>query len=462
MKKAYTAFGPIHFYKSALKIAVPVMIQLFVQTLVSLIDNFMVAGLGDIKMSGVNVVNQFLFLFITALTTLSIAGGIFMAQYSGAKNAEGMQQSYRFKILSMGLLSALLMAVSLLFPDQILGFLVSGNIQQHAIVAEGKSYLYIIVLTFIPMALSTAIASSLRETGDVKPPMYIVIVSTIVNTIGNYILIYGNFGAPRLEVQGAAYSTVIARIVELVLFIAYVNKANSVFYVRFIHLFNVKLSLFGDILKKSGWIFAADMSWGISETVATALYNSRGGAEVVAGMSAGWTIANLFFLIFPAVGTSIAVIVGGTLGKNKLEEAKQQARWLMNGSVIAGFFVGILEFCSVILTPIVFGQLSAESQAVTKNLIWIIALYMPLWTYQNSQYAISRAGGDALLGAWVDLTVNLTLFMPGMYVLTYFTNLSAPVMYGVVKISSGVKAILAGWQLKKERWVKNLTAIDRL
>ena len=56
-------FGPASFYGKALKIAVPVMAQLLVQNLVSLIDNFMVAGLGDVKMSGVNISGQIIFLF---------------------------------------------------------------------------------------------------------------------------------------------------------------------------------------------------------------------------------------------------------------------------------------------------------------------------------------------------------------------------------------------------------------
>ncbi len=53
-----SSFGPLDFYINALKIAVPVMAQLLIQNLVSLIDNFMVSGLGDVKMSGVNITGQ--------------------------------------------------------------------------------------------------------------------------------------------------------------------------------------------------------------------------------------------------------------------------------------------------------------------------------------------------------------------------------------------------------------------
>ena len=74
----HTCFGTTHFYTRALSIALPVMAQLFVQSFVSLIDNFMVAGLGDIKMAGVNTAGMIIFVFIILVNTLCSAGGIFM------------------------------------------------------------------------------------------------------------------------------------------------------------------------------------------------------------------------------------------------------------------------------------------------------------------------------------------------------------------------------------------------
>ncbi|MEL3912491.1 MAG: MATE family efflux transporter [Treponema pedis] len=433
------------------------MVQLFIQSLVSLIDNFMVAGLGDLKMSGVNVSNQLIFVYITGLNIICSAGGIFMSQYNGTKDASGMRQSYRFKLITCGIFAALFLTVSALVPELLLGLLVRGNTAKAEITAEGKIYMSVIIFTFIPMAFSSSISSSLRETGNVKIPMYIAMFSTLINTVGNYLLIYGNLGAPRLEVAGAAYATVIARLCELVIFILYIKKIKPLFYVKIKHILKVRIDLFREILKKSALIFIADMSWVISETVATAIYNSRGGAEVVSGMSAGWTIAELFFLVFPAVNTSIGVIVGGTLGRNSLEEARVQARWMKTGAAAAGFATGLCEAAAIFLIPIVFGRLTPSSQIVTKKLLLFVALYMPVWTYQNSQYAVARAGGDAVMGAWVDTTVNMLLFTPLMFIMYKFTDLDSPTIYGIAKLTSIIKTVLAGIQLKKERWVKNLT-----
>ncbi len=449
--------GSFHFYKKAITIAVPIMIQLFIQALISLIDNFMVADLGDLKMSGVNVANQIIFVFITGLNILCSAGGIFMSQYNGIKDSRGMRQAYRFKQILCFVFASVLLLICILIPDLILGLLVEKNSSKIEIVGEAKIYTGIIIFTFIPMAFSTSISSSFREIGNVKVPMYIASISTLINTIANYVLIYGHFGVPRLEVAGAAYATVIARCAELIMFLIYIKKTGPMFYVKLKNILKVNLKIFKDIFKKSVLIFVADMSWVISEIVATAVYNSRGGAEVVSGMSAGWTIANLFFLAFPAINTSIGVIVGGTLGKNELKEARLQAKWLLHGAVIAGTVTGVLEAASILLIPIFFGRLSAESQYTAKMLLIFIAVYMPIWCYQNAQYAVARSGGDAIMGAWVDTTVNIFLFMPAMFLLFGFTTWSSPVMYGVSKLTSVLKAFLAYRQLKKERWVKNLT-----
>jgi putative MATE family efflux protein len=449
--------GSAQFYLGALSIAVPVMLQALVQNLVSLIDNFMVAGLGDIKMSGVNITNQLMFVFFIALMTITSAGGIFMSQFNGAKNPEGMQQTFRFKLITTMTLATLVTVLSVAIPRQLLGVLVNTNSQSAPIVHEGSAYLAIIVFTFFPITISTVIGTSLREIGRVRPPLVISVVATLINTFFNWVLIYGNLGAPRLEVRGAAIATVIARAVELLLFLAFIIATKPPFYFRIVHFFRINFHLFFAILRKSGVIFLSEMSWAVTETVMTAVYNGRGDASIVSRLAAGWAIANIFFLIFGAIHTSVGVIVGGTLGRNELVLAREQARWLRTGSLLIGFVVALLQAGSVILIPLVFGNLSDAARVVTKDLLWVIAMYMPVWTYLNSQFATARSGGDAIMGAWVDVSVNTLLFLPGIFLLAVFTPLGPIAMYGIVKISDFVKVAIASWQLKKERWVKNLT-----
>ncbi len=450
-------FAHASFYKTALAIAVPVMLQALLQNLVSLIDNFMVAGLGDIKMSGVNITNQIMFVYFVALNTVAAGGGIFMSQFNGAEDAEGMRQTFRYKIHTSLVLTGVILALCVFLPGELLGFLVNSNTQSAPIVEEGRKYLAIIVFTLVPTSISVVIGSSLREIGRVKAPLVISVVSTLVNTFFNWVLIYGNLGAPRLEVQGAAIATVIARLVEMIAFLVFIRVKKPAFYSRLRDLWKINASLFAGILRKSGIIFLSEMSWAVTETIMTAVYNGRGGAEIVSGMAAGWAIANLFFLVFGGIHTSVGVIVGGTLGRNDLDRAQDEARWLMNGSFLLGISVAVLEAFSVFLIPVVFGNLSMDAQLVTRRMLWIIALYMPVWTYLNAQFATARSGGDAIMGAWVDIGVNTTLFLPGIFALAIFTKLGPIEMYAIIKLTDLVKIAIAHWQLKSGRWIRNLT-----
>lgn len=452
-----TLFADPSFYKKALAIAIPVMLQALLQNLVSLIDNFMVAGLGDIKMSGVNIANQIIFVYFVALNTICAGGAIFMSQFNGAKDKEGMRQTFRYKIIIALALTSIIIALCVFFPQQLLKMLLTSNTESTPIIAEGTKYLRLIVWTMVPTSISLVIGTSLREIGKVKAPLVISVVATIVNTFFNWVFIYGNLGAPRLEVQGAAIATIIARVVEVTLFIFFIRRTKPGFYSRARDLFKVQAELFFTILRKTGLIFAAEMSWALTETVMTAVFNGRGGSEIVSGMAAGWAIANLFFLVFGGIHTSIGVIVGGTLGQNKLDRAREEARWLQNGGLVVGTLVAIIEAGSVFLIPLVFGNLSGSAQSITRNMLFVISFFMPFWVYLNAQFATARAGGDAIMGAWVDISVNAILLLPGIVLLAVFTTLGPIEMFAIIKLTDLVKIGIAHWQLKTERWLKNLT-----
>ena len=278
-------FGPASFYAQALKIAIPVMAQMLIQNLVSLIDNFMVAGLGDVKMSGVNICGQILFVFMVLMNTFSMAGGIFLTQFFGAADKNGMRQSFCFKLWTGLLVVAIFSIACFVLPRQILGLMVRGNLQAEIILDQGERYMRIIGFMGIPWMISAMISSSLREIGQVKVPLVISIIATFVNTFFNWVFIYGNLGAPRLEVRGAAIATVIARSVEAIIFIIWMMKNKPAFIIKLFDLFKINFKLFGDILKKAWMIMLSEMVWVIAETITTALYNGRGGADVVSGMS---------------------------------------------------------------------------------------------------------------------------------------------------------------------------------
>ncbi|GHT91748.1 MATE family efflux transporter [Spirochaetia bacterium] len=453
--------GPLSFYREALSIALPVMLQQLIMSMVSLIDNFMVAGLGDISMAAVNVSNQLNFIYIVIINAVCGAGGIYIAQFRGARDVKGMRHAYRFKVIFGAAVSAIFFILYWTIPEQMLGIMLVGNAAGEEIISIGGEYLRLSSFTLLPLALSFAIGSSFREIGRPKIPLFISAAATLVNTIGNWLLIYGNLGAPRLEVAGAAIATIIARLVEAAVFLIYIYTAGSEkapFFAKFRTLFTINAALVRKIFAKSAMMFLSELSFISSETIMVALYNGRGGAEVVAGMAAGWTMANLFMILFGGIWTAASVLIGGALGAGRLEEAKQRAGWIKSGAAALGGIVTVLGFGIVnLLVPLVFTNLTAQARSICLGLVSTILIYMPLWALLNSNFAITRSGGDAAAGMYTDVSVNTLLFIPGAFILAFCTSLGPVPMFAILKLTDILKYFIVRYFYKKERWVKNLT-----
>ena len=451
-------WGSFDFYKRAIYIALPVMAQALIQNLVSLVDNFMVSGLGDVKMSGVNIAGQILFLFMIFLNTFCMAGGIFLTQFFGAKQKDGMCQAFKFKLFSSGIALIIYFAVCWIFPRWCLSLLVRGNLQAEAILNQGEHYLSMMGFCGIPMIICYAIGSSLKEIGRVKIPLIIGTISTFVNVAFNWIFIYGNLGAPRLEVRGAALATIIAKSVETICYVIYCVRKKPKFICALPEFFKLDFALFGEIFKKCSMMLFSEMLWAVAESITVALYNGRGGADVVAGMAASFAISNLFFVSFGGVTTATGVILGSTLGAGKLEEAKQNSRWLLSGGAVFGFAMTLVGFATLPLVNVVFSNLSETARDITRMMVFVQALYMPAWVFINVQFAISRAGGDTMMGMLVDGIGNLGIVIPGMFFMATCTQAGPVAMYAIIKAVEIPKITIAHIWLRKERWLKNLAS----
>ena len=450
-------FGPGAFYKSALAIAVPIMLQQLIQSLVSLIDNFMVSGLGDVCMSGVNVAGQVLFVFQVYLNAICMAGGIFMTQYYGAEDEEGMRQAFRFKIVMCLVAFIPFFLVTVVFPREVMSWMLIGNSEADLILDEGVKYMRIMSLMGLPMTFSVCIASSLRDLGQVKTPLLVTIGSTLVNTLFNFLLIYGNLGFPRLEVRGAAIATVIARVLECVIFLILYIRKKPEFRVKPREFFRIDGKLFREILKKGALVLFCEMVWVASETVTTALYNGRGGADVVSGMASSFAIANLFFVAFGGIYSATGVILGKTLGAGELEKAREEKTWLLSGSAVFGLFMTVFGLGTSLLIPVVFGKLSEGAIEISRSMVILMAIFMPVWIYMNTQMAVARAGGDTAMGAYTDAGITIVVMIPMVFIIALFTNTGPVVLYMGVKLVDIIKLIVFHFWLKKERWLKNLT-----
>ena len=99
--------GDRAFYRRCFGVAVPIIVQNGITNFVSMLDNIMVGQVGTLPMSGVSIVNGLIFVFNLCVFGASSGAGIFTAQFFGSRDQEGIRHTFRFKILSCLLISAL-------------------------------------------------------------------------------------------------------------------------------------------------------------------------------------------------------------------------------------------------------------------------------------------------------------------------------------------------------------------
>ena len=450
-------FGDRAFYLSTLLLALPVIGQNLVENLVNLIDNFMVAGLGDVMMSGASVAGHIVFIFMVLFNAVCMSGGIFVTQYYGAGDTRGIRQAVSFKVITSTTLLAIFLLVCLVFPRTVLGLMLVGNSQTEAIINEGVRYMRVIALAGLPMIVCYVCSSSLKEIGYVRQPLYVSFAAAMINMFFNYALIYGNLGFPRLEVAGAAIATVIARICEALIFICIIARSDVPIRIGINDLFSIDREICTNIFKRSLRIVASEAIWVMTETVTTALYNGRGGADVVSGMASSFTIANLYFTSLGGVNIATSVIIGKLLGEGKLEEAREKKTWLFFGSIIFSVFVTLMAVSTTLLVPVMYANLSLSAQSICKRMVFYMALFMPAWIIFNVELAVARSGGDTDMAFYLDGLVNIVIMIPLVIFLAKATSTGPVGIYIISKFVDVAKVIACHFYLKKETWLVNLT-----
>ena len=218
MTKKNRIIGDKAFYLMVLSIALPIMVQNGITNFVNLLDNVMVGRIGTEEMSGVSIANQLIFVFNLCIFGTVSGAGIFGAQYFGKKDYEGVRTTFRFKILAGAVITVLASVVFIFFGESLISLFLTGDSNggdMEATLGWAMKYLKIMILGLPGFMMTQSYASTLREGGETVLPMKAGIAAIFTNLALNWILIFGNLGAPKLGCEGAALATVISRYVEL-------------------------------------------------------------------------------------------------------------------------------------------------------------------------------------------------------------------------------------------------------
>jgi Na+-driven multidrug efflux pump len=166
-------------------------------------------------------------------------------------------------------------------------------------------------------------------------------------------------------------------------------------------------------------------------------------------------ISQLVFVTFGGIATAVAVMVGNTLGKNELDQARDNAKKLIFTSVLiaiaAGIFLFILSFFILDIYSVDFA-----TKRVAQFNIRINALFIPVYSFNVALYFTLRSGGDTKSTMLIDSGYMWVVPVPVAMILSYFTQLPITMMFLIVQSLDIPKMLFGLHRYKKEHWVKNL------
>lgn len=457
--------GDKAFYKAALLIAMPIMIQNGITNFVGMLDNIMIGQVGTVQMTGVAVANQLMFVFNLCIFGAISGAGIFTAQYYGTKDAEGVRYTLRFKVYICLLLTIIGMLVFLFFGDQLIQLYLQGDGSASDAAASlkyGREYMNIMMIGMIPFALSQTYAGTLRETDETILPMKAGLIAVFVNLALNYVLIFGHFGFPAMGVAGAAIATVISRFAELL--IVYIGAVKQV--ERFTYLkglwksFYIPGNLFWKICRTGLPLLINEALWAAGMATQSQCYSLRG-LDVVAAVNIQSTLWNVFSVSFMAMGNAIGIMVGQILGTGDIDKAKDTDRKLIAFSVATSFGFAILLGIAANFFPQMYNTTDSV-RALATSFIFINAILMPMEAYLGGAYFTMRAGGKTFVTFLFDGGFMWIATIPLAYTLSRYTTLPIVPLFFCCQGINAVKAIIGFFMLKKGMWIQTLVGTPEL
>ena len=301
-----------------LNIAYPVMLGQLGHVMVGLVDNLMIGQLGAAPLAAVSLGNALVFIAMSMGIGFSFAITPLIAEADGADDLEG-GRSYFHHGLILSTINGLLLFILLLIAKPLLYYL-----DQPAEVVElAIPYLNIVALSMLPLMAFQAFKQFADGLSQTRYAMYATLLANIVNVVFNYLLIYGIWVFPRLELEGAAWGTLISRFFML-WFIWEILRRKSKFveYFKWSKKEMLKWSIFKRILSL-GFPTALQMLFEVAIFTATVFLAGNLGTNPQAANQIALNLASMTFMIAVGLGVTATIRVGNQVGLRAYRELRR-------------------------------------------------------------------------------------------------------------------------------------------
>lgn len=442
------------FLKAMLAIAFPIALQNLITSSLNMVDTLMISSLGDASIAAVGLANQVFFFYILLVFGITSGSSIFIAQFWGKEDVPSIRKILGLAISLSSAIGLIFTIVAFFVPE----FLMKIFTNDMEVVILGSKYLRIVSLSYIITAIGFSYSIAARSIGQARMPMVVSAISFITNTIFNWLLIFGKLGFPKLGVEGAAYGTLIARIVEIgfILYAVYSDKGVLAGNIKELTSWNK--DFLGKYFKTTYPVIVNEGFWSLGQVMYSVAY-AKIGKEAIAAVQIVTTVQNVFLVISRGLANACTVMVGNKIGAGEEEDAILYANRFLAIATTLGLFLGIILFFSSDLLLKVFRNLTPEVYDTSKKMLKVISLFFLIKMFNGTTIVgILRGGGDTIFSMILEMGSVWLIGVPLAFLGA--TVFKLPVYWVVALVSSEevVKAIVGLWRVMSRKWVKDVTS----
>lgn len=446
-------FKDKYFYKTFFSMASVIILQNLLIYSVNLADNIMIGNYSETAMNGVSLANQIQFLIQMLAMGTANGLGVLASQYWGTKNTEPIKKIFSSAcVFGLGM-SFILAVIVITMPQQVLSLLTD---KQNA-VAEGSKYIVIMGYTYCIHTLTNLFLSMLRSVETVKIGFVTTAISLVINIFLNYCLIFGKFGFSEMGVRGAAYATLTARVVELIIVAVYVFVFDKKIKLRLKDLFIIDRNYLRDFIKAGLPLIGSSVSWGIAMTVQTAIIGRLASDAALGANNIASTICQVVSVFYSSTSNSAAVIIGKTVGENDFGRVRTYAKRLQKIFLVTG----IVSCTAMLLSSnfvVSLYNVAPATEKLAKTFIYILSVTIIGSCYEAPCLCgIVSGGGDTKFVLYNDLIFMWGIVLPLSALSAFVFDFPIPVTFFLLKSDQILKCFVAVVKVNRFRWIKQLT-----
>ncbi len=437
------------FYKRAIQLIIPVVLQSCINQGVNMMDTIMVGRLGEVAISASSLANQFYMIFNFLCMGISAAGLVLASQYWGAKDEKTVRRVFDLVLQMVILFGTAFALLSAIIPERIMGIYTN----EEDVIREGAAYLRITALIYLPHGISLVTSNVIRSVGNVKLGLYISIISFMVNIGCNYIFIFGKLGMPAMGVMGAAVGTLCARAVEMTVCLVYMLKFEKNLHYHPRTLLKAPTrELFGEFVRLGLPAVISDTILALAASAISIILGHMG-KEVVSAYAIVTVMDRMCTVAVSGVSSASGVVIGQTVGEGQLKRAMKEGYSFLMMSVGLGLIASVLVFF--------IGRWTVGLYDITPETVSIAFLMMDasaiIVFFQAIQSTLSkgvlRGGGDTKFLMVADVLFQWVVSIPVGALAGLVLHMPPFLVLIALRLDYIIKSVWLVTRLKSGKWI---------